>query len=107
MAEATENLDDRPPRALKSQGAGGGQVFAYGVLPATLSRFVGYLLYCWEEVIRATVIVGLVGAGGLGRTLTEQLSAFDYQGVLTTLIVFVGFIFLVDMVSAAARRAFH
>ncbi len=107
MAEATENLDDRPLRALKAQGAGSGQVFAYGVLPLMLPRFVGYLLYRWEEVIRATVVVGLVGAGGLGRTLTEQLSAFDYQGVLTTLFVFVGLIFLVDMVSAAARRAFR
>jgi phosphonate transport system permease protein len=107
MAEATENLDDRPLHALKAQGAGGGQVFAYGVLPPTLPRFVGYLLYRWEEVIRATVIIGLVGAGGLGRILTEQLSAFDYRGVLTTLIVFVGLIFLVDMVSAAARRAFR
>jgi phosphonate transport system permease protein len=107
MAEATENLDSRPLRALKAQGVGGSQVFAYGVLPPTLPRFVGYLLYRWEEVIRATVVVGLVGASGLGRTLTDKLSAFDYQGVLTTLIVFVGLIFLVDMVSAAARRAFR
>jgi phosphonate transport system permease protein len=68
---------------------------------------VGYLVYRWEEVIRATVVIGLVGAGGLRRTLTDQLSAFDYQGVLTTLVVFVGLIFLVDLVSAAARRAFR
>jgi phosphonate transport system permease protein len=81
--------------------------FAYGVLPPTLPRFVGFLLYRWEEVIRATVVIGPVSAGGLGRTLTDRLSAFDYHGVLTTLFVFVGLIFLVDVVSAAARRAFR
>jgi phosphonate transport system permease protein len=68
---------------------------------------VGYLLHRWEEVIRATVVIGLVGAGGLGRALTNQLSASDYRAVLTTLLVFVGLILLVDVVSAPARRAFR
>jgi phosphonate transport system permease protein len=53
------------------------------------------------------VVIGLVGAGGLGRLLTEQLSSFDYQGVLATLIIFIGLIFLVDLISAAVRRAFR
>jgi len=107
VAEVAENLDNRPLTALKAQGAGGGQVFAYGVLPLTFPRFIAYLLYRWEETIRATVVIGLVGAGGLGRLLTEQLSSFDYPGVLTTLIVFIAIIFLVDLLSAAARRTFR
>jgi phosphonate transport system permease protein len=107
MAQVTENLDGRPLAALKTQGASGGQVFAYGVLPSTMSRFISYLLYRWEETIRATVVIGLVGAGGLGRLLTEQLSAFDYRGVLTTLIVFISLIFLVDLISATVRRAYR
>jgi phosphonate transport system permease protein len=65
------------------------------------------LLYRWEEAIRATVMVGLVGAGGLGRMLVEQLSSFDYQGVAATLILFVAIIFLVDLISATARRTFR
>ena len=107
MAEVVENMDERPLRALKSLGAKGGQVFAYGVYPATFPRFISYLLYRWEEAIRATVVIGLVGAGGLGRLLTEQLISFNYQGVLTTLIVFVGLTFAVDLISAAARSAYR
>ena len=107
MSLLVENLDDRPLVALKSLGASGGAVFTYGVLPPTFPRFVGYLLYRWEEIIRATVVVGLIGAGGLGWLLTEQLSSFDYSGVLATLIIFVGLIFLVDMISNAVRRAFR
>ncbi|MCA1993280.1 MAG: ABC transporter permease subunit [Coleofasciculus sp. S288] len=104
MAEVTENLDERPLRSLKALGATRPQVFLYGVLPLTLPRFIAYILYRWEVCIRATVIVGLVGAGGLGRLLTEQLSSFDYKGVLTTLIVFLTLTFLVDLISASVRR---
>jgi len=104
-AEVVENLDDRPLRALKAQGAPKSGVFMYGVLPATLPRFIAYSLYRWEVCIRATVIVGLVGAGGLGRLLTEQLSSFDYPGVAATLIVFVLLTFLVDLISASVRQA--
>jgi len=106
MAEVTENLDERPLRALKAQGAPGLQVFLYGVLPRALPSFVAYILYRWEVCIRATVMVGLVGAGGLGRLLTEQLSSFDYPGVAATLIFFLGLTLLVDLVSASVRRGY-
>ncbi|MGB3138583.1 MAG: ABC transporter permease subunit, partial [Nodosilinea sp.] len=66
MAEVNENLDDRPVRALTALGAGPAQVVAYGVLPQNLGRFLAYILYRWEVCLRETVIVGLVGAGGLG-----------------------------------------
>ncbi|BAY48263.1 putative phosphonate ABC transporter [Scytonema sp. HK-05] len=105
MAEVIENLDERPLRSLKVLGATQSQVFLYGILPLTLPRFLAYILYRWEVCIRATVIVGLVGAGGLGRLLTEQLSSFDYKGLLSTLIVFLGLTFVVDMISASIRRS--
>lgn len=104
MAEVVENLDERPLRSLKALGATRPQVFLYGVLPLTLPRFIAYILYRWEVCIRASVIVGLVGAGGLGRLLTEQLSSFDYKGMLTTIIVFLALTFLVDFISTLVRR---
>ena len=105
MAEVIENLDERPPRALQALGATGAQVFLYGVLPNTLPRFLAYILYRWEVCMRETVIVGLVGAGGLGRLLTEQLSSFDYKSLLVTLLCFMLITFLVDLLSASARRS--
>jgi phosphonate transport system permease protein len=104
VAEVIENLDQRPLSALKAQGAGSGGVFVYGALPPMFPRFISYLLYRWEEIIRATVIVGLVGAGGLGRSLTEHLASFDYQAVLATLIIFIVITFIVDIISASARK---
>jgi len=105
MAEVIENLDQRPLEALKAQGAPGFGVFLYGVLPMALPRFLAYSLYRWEVCMRETVIVGLVGAGGLGRLLTEQLSSFDYPSVVVTLGCFVVLTFLVDWLSAAARHS--
>jgi phosphonate transport system permease protein len=104
-AETIENLDTRPLEALKAQGAPASLVFFYGVLPLSLPRFLAYDLYRWEVCMRETVIVGLVGAGGLGRLLTEQLSSFDYRGTIVTLGGFLLLTFLVDAISAQVRRS--
>jgi phosphonate transport system permease protein len=104
MAEVVEELDERPLRALSNLGAGGAQVFAYGVLPRALPSFVSYGLYRWEVCARETVIVGVVGAAGLGRALNEHLSNFDYAALTTTLLAFVVLTFFVDVLSSTARR---
>lgn len=105
MAETVENLDERPLRALKVQGAPGPHVFLYAALPGALPDYIAYTLYRWEVTIRETVVVGLVGAGGLGRLLTEQLSNFDYRGVTATLICYLILTFGVDLISATVRRS--
>jgi len=105
MAEGIENLDDRPLQALKAQGTPAELIFLYGILPLTLTRFLAYLLYRWEVCMRETVIVGLVGAGGLGRLLTEQLSSFDYSGVMVTLGCFILLTWFVDGVSRRVRQS--
>jgi phosphonate transport system permease protein len=105
MAEVTENLDQRSLIALKAQGTPASLVFLYGVLPTTMTRFLAYILYRWEVCMRETIIVGLVGAGGLGRLLTEQLSSFDYSSVIVTLSGFIVLTFVVDWVSSRMRRS--
>ncbi|HWH35219.1 MAG TPA: ABC transporter permease subunit [Acidimicrobiales bacterium] len=105
MAEVVENLDPRPVRGLRAQGAPGLQAFLYGTVPRALPRFAAYGLYRWEVTIRETVVVGLVGAGGLGTLLALQLAAFDYQGVLATLLALVALTLVVDLLGAGLRRA--
>jgi len=105
MAEAAENLDERPLRALRAQGASSAQVFLYGVLPAAFPRFVAFALYRWEVTIRETVVVGVVGAGGLGLLLQRQLASFDYGGVVATVAALILLTLVVDLVSAAMRRS--
>ncbi|NER46135.1 MAG: ABC transporter permease subunit [Symploca sp. SIO1B1] len=105
MAEINENLDKPPLEALKSHGTPGLLLFLYGIFPMNLPRFLAYIFYRWEVCMRETVIVGLVGAGGLGVLLTEQLSSFDYPSVGVTLICFVLLTFVVDWISAVVRAS--
>ena len=75
-AEVVEGLDTRPARALRTSGAGWFQVVVYAILPAALPRFITYLFYRWEVIIRTTLVVGLVAAGGLGMEFRLALSHF-------------------------------
>ena len=103
-AEVIENLDDRSGRALAALGAPTVAVFAYATLPQTAPRMAAYALYRWEVALRETVIVGVVGAGGLGRLLEQQRAAFDYSGMLATVIALLLLSGVVDLISTAMRR---
>ncbi|PZO61181.1 MAG: hypothetical protein DI635_15035 [Pseudoxanthomonas suwonensis] len=97
----------RPVRSLELLGAGRATTFFYGVVPMVTGRFTAYALYRWEIAIRETVVVGVVGAGGLGRVLESQRASFDYSGMLTVVIALLVLSLLVDLASASARRAWR
>nr|WP_243851562.1 ABC transporter permease subunit [Modestobacter marinus] len=104
-AEATEELDPRPRAALTALGAGPVAGWLYGVLPAATGPVLAFALYRWEVAIRDTVLVGLLGAGGLGALLASQVAAFDWGAVTTVLVALVLLTAAVDLVSARARSA--
>jgi phosphonate transport system permease protein len=104
MSETVENADMRPMQAMLAQGATKSQALLYAIAPSTLPQSVSYALYRWEVCARETLIVGLVGAGGLGRLMQEQLSSFDYRGVAASLLAVFAITFIVDAISATVRR---
>ena len=103
-AEVVENLDPRPARALRALGAGSFQVLAYAIVPQALPQFLTYLLYRWEVVIRTTIVVGFVSAGGLGREFRLDMSFFRYTDVALLLIWYVLLVIFVDVASMGLRR---
>ena len=103
-AEVVENLDPRPARALRTAGASRFQVLFYGIMPQALPQFLTYLLYRWEVVIRTTIVVGFVGAGGLGREFRLDMSFFRYTDVVLLLVWYVLLVVAVDLVSMYLRR---
>jgi phosphonate transport system permease protein len=82
-----------------------GAAAAFATVPAVSGRFVSLGLYRWEVAIRETVIVGVVGAAGLGRRLDEQTSAFDYQGILATILALIAVTVAGDLASGSIRRS--
>ncbi len=104
MAEVVENIDPRPARALRAAGASGPQMLLYGVLPQVLPQFLTYLLYRWEVIIRTTVVVGLVAAGGLGLDLRLNMSFRHFDDVGLLLLFYLILVIGVDISSAGLRR---
>ena len=77
QSEVLENSDPRPAEILAATGATSAGAMTMATVPTIASRFTGLGLYRWEVAIRETVIVGVVGAAGLGRRLDQQASAFN------------------------------
>ncbi len=103
-ADVVETLDPRPIRALRSSGAGRLQILFYVVLPQALPKFMTFLLYRWEVIIRTTIVVGFVAAGGLGLEFRLSMSHFHYTSVTLIVIWYLGLVLFVDLVAAGLRR---
>jgi phosphonate transport system permease protein len=102
--EIFEAGDARPARAILEAGGGRVSAFLYGVLPVATPELVSYSVYRWECAIRASVVMGFVGAGGLGQQMELSMRMLAGGEVSTMLVAFLLLIFLADTVSAALRR---
>ncbi len=102
--EIFESNEAQATRALLANGASRTQAFVYGTLPVCLPEMMSYTVYRWECAIRASVVMGFVGAGGLGQQMELSLKMLAGGEVLTMLAVFVGLVALADTVSAYLRR---
>lgn len=102
--EQIENLDNRSFRNLKTTGASGPQVLIYGVIPSIMPKFLGSVFYRWEEIIRASVVVGFVGTGGLGQALQMSMAWRQFTTVFLYLICYILAVNIIDFISAYAKR---
>jgi phosphonate transport system permease protein len=103
-AEILESGDPAPTQALLRNGAGRLQAFWWGLLPQNAAELTSYTVYRWECAIRSSVVLGFVGAGGLGQELDNAMKMFNGGEVATMLAVFVLLVALADRVSALLRR---
>ena len=81
------------------------QAFAFGLLPQNAAELTSYTVYRWECAIRSSVVLGFVGAGGLGQQLDNSMKMFNGGEVATILAVFIVLVALADRVSAGLRKA--
>ena len=74
-------------------------------IPEVAPAWTSLALYRWEVATREVVIVGVVGAGGLGRLLSAQVNAFAFAAMTMTVGSIIALTFLVDRISLLARRS--
>ena len=103
--EILESGEAHPTQALLRNGSGRLQALFYGLLPQNAAELTSYTVYRWECAIRSSVVLGFVGAGGLGQQLDTSMKMFNGGEVATMLLVFMALVALADRVSAGLRRA--
>lgn len=103
FAEAMEEVDEGPQKALKAIGASRNGVVACAVLPAALPSFINTGLFALEKAVRSSVVLGLVGAGGIGIELKVAMDLFQFDQAATIILCIFVLILGVERVSTWAR----
>ena len=102
--EILESTDAHSTDALLHNGSGRLAAFLYGTLPEAAAELVSYTVYRWECAIRGSVVMGFVGAGGLGQRMDESMKMLAGDEVATMLCVFVLLVAGADWISKLLRR---
>ncbi len=104
FAEAIEHVDPKPLEAAQAAGASPLQVVTHAVLPQVLPQLADITIYRWEYHFRASAVLGIVGAGGIGFELMAALRLIQYDQVAAILLAVLGCVLVVDGIGAALRR---
>jgi phosphonate transport system permease protein len=102
--EAIESVDRGPIEALESVGASRLSVIRWAVLPQVIPYFITYFLFRFELNIRSAVVLGVVGAGGIGFLLQSYMKLFQYQRTCTVVLVILILVMGLDVLSTRLRK---
>ena len=103
-SEVIEGIDEGPLESIKSSGGSKLNELFFGVIPQVMPTITSYWLYRFEINLRASAVLGVVGAGGVGAELINQLRFRDFPRAGTVLVVTILMVLIVDTISAAIRR---
>lgn len=104
-AEAIEHVDPKPLEAARAAGATPFQVITHAVLPQVLPQLADVTIYRWEYHFRASAVLGIVGAGGIGFELMAALRLLNYDQVSAILLAILLCVVIVDSIGAWLRTS--
>jgi phosphonate transport system permease protein len=104
FAEAVEAIDARPAEGVRATGASSLDEIVYGVLPQVMPLWISFALYRFESNVRSAMVVGMVGAGGIGVVLYESIRSFNYAQTSAVMLMVVVIVTLIDLGSAWVRE---
>lgn len=103
-SEAIETAAAGPFEAAALTGASRIKVIAYALLPDVMPQLASILLYVWEFNVRASTVLGIVGAGGIGQELKNNIDLLDFPRVFAILLIILAMVTVIDQTSAWLRR---
>jgi phosphonate transport system permease protein len=104
LAEAIEAVDPGPLEAMTAAGASRWKVFLYGAWPQVMPLYLSYCLYYWDHNTRSAVVLGFVGAGGVGYTLFFNISSYFFEKAMMAMIVLIAMIVIIDRICLYLRK---
>lgn len=104
IAEDIENVRMGAVEAVRATGAGFGQTIVFAIVPQVLARAVGVVIYRLDANVRHSTVIGIVGAGGIGQTLSASFSRYDYDFALAILLSIIALVALGEWFSDWVRR---
>ena len=104
LAEDIENVRNGPIEAMRATGAGFWQVIVYAIVPQVLSRATGVAIYRLDANVRHSTVIGIVGAGGIGQTLSASFSRYDFDFASAILLTIAAMVAFGEWFSDWARR---
>jgi phosphonate transport system permease protein len=104
FSEVHENSDIRPREALKASGGNWLSEMKFGLLPQVLPNLISYILLRFEINIRASTILGFVGAGGIGQELYLVINFNYYEEVSAIILLIIFTVISIDLLSGYLRK---
>lgn len=105
LAEEIEAIDEQQIEAIRATGASWLQMMVYGVWPQIRPRFLGLSVYRLDINFRESAIIGVVGAGGIGATLTTAFDRYEFRLASAILMLIVAIVLCAEYFSGRIRRA--
>ncbi|MDT3682037.1 MAG: phosphonate ABC transporter, permease protein PhnE [Trueperaceae bacterium] len=102
-SESIENVDKGPIEALEAVGGSGSNVVRWAILPQVSPLFLGWTLYRFEINFRVSIVLGLVGAGGIGFFIQDKMASGKYDQMILAIIAIVIVVNIIDFVSSWLR----
>jgi phosphonate transport system permease protein len=104
FTEVVENIDMGPVEGVRASGGRFAEIVRFGALPQVLSNITSYTLLRFEINVRASSIIGFVGAGGIGQDLFVAIRKFYYTDVSAILLMLIVTVTLIDIVTERIRH---
>ena len=106
FSEAIEHSHEAPVEAARAAGGNQIQIITHGILPQVIPQFADVAMYRWEYNFRASTVMGMVGAGGIGLELIASLRLMRYNECFAILLTILAMVTIVDALSSKLRKRF-
>jgi len=103
LTDELEEVDDGPIEGIRSTGAGKPQIITFGMIPQMVRPFIAWAMFVLENNVRSAVSLGIIGAGGLGVTLTIEQQTFNFTNMMATILFIVMLVISVEIISQRTR----